>query len=262
MSVLESQPRGSVLYSRFVDLGRYLAFHIQVLASLPTALCQPRDLLGQCERVGLGAVPLVAVAGLSVGLVSWLQARTLLARYGSESELPGIVALFVVLGLGPVMTALVTAGQVGARLGAELGAMKNTEQLDALEAMGRSPIRHLAGVRVLACVLMLPLLTVVLSYCALAASAGAEVLGGTLTWTQYAHASLMYLDFQRVVLANSASLVFGHLIGVTACWCGFRAGEGTEGVGRASTHSVVGSMFLVLAANVIWVQLTNVLTSR
>ena len=237
--------------------GRFVVFAAAVARALPGAVMRPRELARQSARIGLGTLPLVAAAGISVGVVGWLQARTLLADFGSEAQLPGIVAVFVVLGLGPVLTALVMAGQVGARIGAELGSMRITEQVDALESMGLSQIRFLAAERVLACMLMLPLLTVMLDYLALAASFGAESTGGTLSVQQYAAGSLDFLTLVRAVPATASSVLFGFLIGTMACFFGLHAGEGTEGVGRASTYSVVGAMFGVLVANVLWVRITE-----
>ncbi|QGJ72378.1 ABC transporter permease [Planctomycetales bacterium 10988] len=249
--------RASIL----VEVGNFLWFLLQVLASLPGSFLRLSNLMVQCERIGIGSLPLVVAAGASVGAVSWLQTRSLLERFGSESQLPGIVAIFVVIGLGPAMTALVVAGQVGARLGAELGSMMISEQVDALQAMGLSPLRQLVATRVMACVLMLPLLTIGLHASALITSCMAEVLGGSLTLQQYLVSSFEFLKFQQTLLVNTSTLFFGFLIGTTSCWFGLRPGEGTEGVGRASTYSVVGSMLFVLIANVIWVQLTNLFTS-
>jgi len=241
------------------QVGQYFFFALRVLALLPSAFRRPTDLVQQCERIGIGSLPLVAAAGMSIGVVSWLQTRTLLANYGSESQLPGLVAVFVVIGLGPVLTALVVAGQVGARLGAELGSMSITEQVDALNAMGLSATRHLAACRVLACVLMLPLLTIVMCYLAILAACAAEMIGGSLSLQQYTVNTLKYLKLKEVLAANGSSLLFGFIIGTTASWFGLRADHGTEGVGRASTYSVIGSMFLILLANVLWVRMTDLL---
>lgn len=241
------------------SLGRYVIFAVRVVGYLPAAVLRWRDLIGQCSRIGIGSLPLVAAAGASIGVVSWLQARTLLADYGSEAQLPGIVSVFVVIGLGPVLTALVFSGQIGARLGAELGSMTISEQVDALHAMGLSATRYLAASRVLACMLMLPLLSVLLIYVALSSACAAEMLGGTLSFKQYTVNSLQFLELDKVVAANLSSLLFGFLVGTTSCWFGLRADHGTEGVGRASTFSVIASMFLVLLTNVVWVRGTDLL---
>lgn len=250
------------MFSRLETVGQFVWFALGALLALPGALRRPFALIVQCAALGLGSLPLVAAAGASIGVVSWLQANTLLADYGSQSKLPGIVAVFVVIGLGPVLTGLIVAGQVGARLGAEIGSMRITEQVDALHAMGFSPIRALVSTRVLACLLMMPLLTVTLDYVALAASFLAESLGGGSSLSAYWQGTLNYLHLPRVLLATGSSLLFGLLVGVTGCWFGLRAGEGTEGVGRASTDSVVVSMFLILFSNVIWVRAIDLYLGR
>lgn len=240
-------------------LGRFTAFAFRVLRSLPSAFQRPADLADQCLRIGVGSLPLVAAAAVSIGLVSWLQTRSLLGNFGSETLLPGFIAVFVLVGMGPVVTALVVAGQVGARLGAELGSMTITEQVHALEALGLSPIKHLAAARVLAVTLMLPLLTVSLDAVALAAAFAAEGLGGDVSARQYMNESFRFLSLAKVVPATLSSIVFGLLIGLSGCWFGFEAGHGTEGVGRASTRSVVAGMFGVLASNVLWVRISAIL---
>jgi len=242
-------------------IGRFTYFAWRVLKDLPAAFQRPTDLADHCFRVGLGSLPLVAAAAVSIGLVSWLQTRSLLGDFGSESLLPGFIAVFVLVGMGPVVTGLVVAGQVGARLGAELGSMTITEQVHALEALGLSPIKHLAAGRVLAVTLMLPLLTVCLDVVALSAAFAAEGLGGDVSARQYVSESFRFLTLAQVVPATLSSLAFGLLIGLFGCWFGFEAGHGTEGVGKASTRSVVAGMFGVLAANVFWVQATSVFFS-
>jgi phospholipid/cholesterol/gamma-HCH transport system permease protein len=240
-------------------IGRFTHFAITVVLALPHALRRPAELALQMHRVGLGSLPLVAAAGISIGVVAWMHAHHLLADIGTEAQLPAVVGAFVVVGLGPVITALVVAGQVGAGIGAELGSMRITEQMDALEAMGVSPLHRLASTRVLALILIMPLLTVLLDALALGASFAAESLGGVISAREYFQRSLEYLPLDRSLAATLNSLAFGFCVGVTGCWLGFRARGGTEGVGRAATRSVVVSMFLVLLANVVLVRLAELI---
>jgi phospholipid/cholesterol/gamma-HCH transport system permease protein len=136
--------------------------------------------------------------------------------------------------------------------------MRLTEQIDALEMLGQSPLRLLVAPRVLACMLSLPLLTVFIAYCALGGSFLAESLGGGMTWTQYRTECLRGLRLGDVLPAVLKTVAFGYLIGVTGCYFGLTAGGGTEGVGRAATRGVVVSTLLVLAANVLLVRLFQV----
>jgi phospholipid/cholesterol/gamma-HCH transport system permease protein len=177
----------------------------------------------------------------------------LLERFGAGEYLPQGLAMAVVLELAPTGAALVVAGRSGASLSAELGSMRLTEQLDALAVLGVSPLKQLVAPRVLACVLALPLLTVLMIYLELLGSFGAELIGGNMGWTQYQNACLKSVRLEEALPALAKTLVFGYLIGVTGCYCGLAAEGGTEGVGHAATRGVVWSILLVLAANVLLV---------
>src|SRR5262249_9099180 len=144
-------------------------------------------------------------------------------------------------------------------LGAELGSMRLTEQIDALEVLGLSPLRQLVGPRVLACMLALPLLTVFIAYLAILSGFLCEAVGGSMTWAQYQAETLRLLTLHDAVPAVLKTVVFGYLIGVTGCYQGMTAHGGTEGVGRAATRGVVGSIFLVLVANVLLVRLIQLI---
>src|SRR5215813_9440059 len=155
-----------VLYA-LEGLGRYVNFALRALAALPRALLRPRDLQQQLHQILLGALPLGIVAGLALGAVIWLHLHRVLDRFDAAMYLPQALALAVVLEFAPTGAGLIVAGRSGASLGAELGSMRLTEQIDALEVLGRSPRHLLVAPRVLACMLALPLLTVFIDYCAL-----------------------------------------------------------------------------------------------
>jgi phospholipid/cholesterol/gamma-HCH transport system permease protein len=241
-------------------LGHYIFFASRALAATPLALRRPREVGRQLFAVLLGALPLGSAAGLALGLVIWLHLHRVLDRFGAAQYLPQAVALAVVLEFAPTGAGLIVAGRSGASLGAELGAMRLTEQLDALEVLGRSPMQLLVAPRVLACMLALPLLTVFIVYCGLAGSYFAEAVGGNLTWTQYRSECLRSLRLADVLPATLKTIVFGYLIGVTGCYCGMQAQGGTEAVGRAATRAVVASTFLILASNVLLVRLLQSLS--
>src|SRR5262245_39586934 len=141
-------------------LGRFCHFGLRVLGALPGAFTRPMELSRQLYAVLVGALPLAAIAGLSLGVVVWLHLHGVLKRFGAESVLPQALALAVVLEFAPTGAGLIAAGRSGASLAAELGSMKLTEQIDALEVLGLMPLRELVAPRVLACVLALPILTV------------------------------------------------------------------------------------------------------
>jgi phospholipid/cholesterol/gamma-HCH transport system permease protein len=240
------------------SVGWYVAFALRALAALPYAPLRPRETLRQFYAVLAGALPLAVVAGLALGIVIWMHLRGVLARFGGSEAvqyLPTALTLAVSLEFAPIGAGLIVAGRSGASLGAELGSMKQTEQIDALEMLGVPAVRRLVGPRVLACVLALPILTVLIDYLAVAGSYAAEAAASGATWTQYREACLRGLRFHDVLLATLKTLVFGFLIGVSGCYFGMTAAGGTEGVGRAATRGVVVATLCVLLSNVLLVRL-------
>jgi phospholipid/cholesterol/gamma-HCH transport system permease protein len=240
------------------EVGRFT--HLAWL-SLPAALGslgRPRDFLQQLHHILLGALPLGLVAGLALGVVVWIHLHGVVNPEYAH-RVPEFLALAVVLEFAPLGAGLVVAGRSGASLGAELGSMRITEQLDALEVLGLSPIKYLVGPRVLACMVTLPILTIYIAIVAILGSFVAEMLGGRLSMTQYEIDVWHGLAKSKMISSTLKTAVFGFLIGVTGCYFGLNASEGTEGVGQAATKGVVVSTFLVLIANVFLVKLIQVL---
>jgi phospholipid/cholesterol/gamma-HCH transport system permease protein len=193
--------------------------------------------------------------------VVWMHLRDALDRFpipGTADYLPQGLALAVALEFAPISAGLIVAGRSGASLGAELGSMRLTEQLDALEVLGQSPLRLLVAPRVLACTLALPLLTVFIGWLGVESGYLSELAGrDRLSLVRYhtlVVTALEKVGLLSVVLNTLKTMVFGYLIGVTGCYFGVQAQGGTEGVGRAATRAVVVSIFLVLAADVALVR--------
>jgi phospholipid/cholesterol/gamma-HCH transport system permease protein len=239
--------------------GRFAYFAVRSFAAALAALGRPGDFLRQLYIVLLGALPLGLVAGLTLGVVVWIHLHGVVER-AYIHKVPEYLALAVVLEFAPLGAGLVVAGRSGAGLGAELGSMRLTEQIDALEVLGLSPMRKLVGPRVLACMIALPILTLYMAFIALAGSFLAEMLGGSLSWTQYEGDLLRGLGQAKGVPAALKTSVFGFLIAVTGCYFGMNASGGTEGVGQAATRGVVVATLLVLTSNVVLVKLIQVLT--
>ena len=236
------------------DLGRFTDFALRAVAATPGALLRrPGEVLRQFERVAWGSLPIVGVAGASVGLVTWLQVRRLLATFGAESSLPSVLAAFVLDETGPILAALLVAGRLGAGLAAELGTMTLTEELDARAVLGAPILPTLVAPRVLACAVAVPLLTILLDASALAAGLVAELAGGSLSPAAYGARSLDLLALTDVVPATLKTGVFGLLVGLVGCWTGLAADRSAEAVGRAATRGVVRSMLAVFAADVLLV---------
>jgi phospholipid/cholesterol/gamma-HCH transport system permease protein len=255
-------PSRLVFLERLEGLGQAAYFLIRATLALPSALLRPGVVLAQLYSVLLGALPLGITAGVAIGVVVWLHLRSALMAVGGPGAvqyLPQALSLAVVLEFAPLGAGLIVAGRSGASLGAELGSMRLTEQVDALEVLGLSPLRELVAPRLLACMAALPLLTLFILYLALLAGYAAEALGGSMTWTQYSNECLRVLTTHDVVPAVLKTLVFGYLIGIVGCHHGLEAQGGTEGVGKAATGAVVMSIFLVLVADVVLVKLIQFL---
>ena len=257
-------PPGSEMLTLLEHVGRFTHFFLRAVIAIPGAFLQLRELAAQVYHVLIGALPLGLVAGLAVGAVVWMHLRDAMeqvAGHGAIQYLPQALALAVVLEFGPIAAGLIVAGRSGASIGAELGSMRLTEQIDALEILGLSPLRVLVAPRVLACILALPLLTIIIDYLAIFSGFLAEgISSGGLSLTQYRNAVVRALTLRYAAPATLKTIVFGLLIGVTGCYFGTNASGGTEGVGRAATRSVVVSIFLVLVADVVLVRLIQVLT--
>jgi phospholipid/cholesterol/gamma-HCH transport system permease protein len=242
------------------EFGHFTDFALRSLPAALVAWRQPGELLRQLHSILLGALPLGLVAGLALGVVVWMHLHGVVEPQFVH-KVPEYLALAVVLEFAPLGAGLIVAGRSGASLGAELGSMRLTEQIDALECLGLSPYRYLIGPRVLAAMLALPLLTLYMGFIAIASSFLAEMVGGTLSYTQYQNDVLRGLyPPARLIAATLKTVVFGYLVAVTGCYFGMRATGGTEGVGRAATRGVVYSILLVLVSNVVLVKVIQMLT--
>ena len=239
-------------------LGRFVDFGFRTLGAIPWALIRrPAEVSRQFERVAWGSLPIVAAAGLSIGLVTWLQTRRLLTDYGLEENLPSILTVAVMVETGPLLASVLVAGRMGAGLAAELGSMTLTEEVDARAILGAAPVPTLVAPRVIACALALPLLTVLIDASAQAGGLLAEMLAGSLTAQAFLRRSLDFLRLRDVVPATLKTGAFGFLIGLIGCWTGLNADRSTEAVGQAATRGVVRAMLAVFAANVVvvpWIQ--------
>jgi phospholipid/cholesterol/gamma-HCH transport system permease protein len=250
-----------LLLDRLEEWGRFLHFAGRALVATPWAVARPRELARQFYQVLLGALPLAVAAGLALGVVIWIHLHGILSEFdpGAVRLLPRFLAVAVVLEFAPIGAGFIVAGRSGASLGAELGSMRLTEQIDALEVLGVTPMEQLVAPRVLACMLALPLLTVFISFLALAGSFAAEALGGNLHWSEYQSLWLSNLRLRDITPATLKTVVFGYVTAAAGCYFGMTAQGGTEGVGRAATRGVVTSIFLVMVSNVILVKLIQVL---
>lgn len=217
------------------------------------------EFIRQCFLIGYLSLPLVGLTAFIMGLVLTMQLRPSMIDYGVESQLPAIVGIAVVREIGPVITALIFAGKIGSSIGAELGSMKVTEQIDAMEVSGTNPFKYLVVTRVLAATFMLPVLVILGDAVSLFGSyLGVNIRGTTsfhLFWTQI----FDNLSFSDVVPAFIKSFFFGFSVAITGCFKGYNSSKGTEGVGRSANSAVVVSSVLIFIIDLLAVQITDVL---
>ena len=235
----------------FGDLGIFFG---RVVRAAVTPPFEFRELFRQLDEVGSKSLPLVALAGAAIGVVLSMETRYSLTRFGAKSLLPAAIAFSVVHDIGPIITGLVASGRVGAGIGAELASMKVSEQIDAIEASAVNPYRLLASTRILACILMLPLLTLAADFCALLMGWVAMTLVEPISLHQFINSGFKGTGFNDFLPPTFKTAVFGLIIGLTACFQGMRTKGGAEGVGRAATSSVVLSSLFVILADVVLVK--------
>lgn len=226
--------------------------------ALTTSVVPPyefKETWRQVFEVGWRSLPLVALSGFAVGVVLSMHTRASLERFGAESMIPAGLAIALVRETGPLSAGLLVAGRVGAGIGAELGAMKVTEQIDALEAVAVDSFKFLAVTRILACIIALPLLTTVMDFAGIVGGYVAEASTSGMSVQLYFHRAFSLIEFSDFVPATIKTAVFGFIIGTVASYLGFTTSQGTEGVGRASTSSVVLSSICIILVNVVLVKL-------
>jgi len=218
-----------------------------------------KEFLRQCFQIGNKTLPLISVTGIIMGLVLTIQSRPSLAKFGADAMLPGMVAVSLIREMGPVITALICAGKIGSGMGAELGSMKVTEQIEAMEVSSTNPMRFLVVTRVLATTLMIPLLILYADALGIIGSWGGINIKGDVTLSLFFSQAFSHIDFIDFLPAVVKSVFFGAVIGFVGCYKGYNAGRGTESVGTAANSSVVLGSLLVLIVDVIAVQITDML---
>ena len=216
-----------------------------------------KEIIKQCYEIGYNSLFLITLTGFITGLVFTKQSRPSLQEFGATSWLPSLVAIAIVKALAPLVTSIIAAGKIGSNIGAEIGSMKVTEQIDAMEVSAVNPFKFLVISRVLATTFMIPIL---MFYTGFVAMMGAFInvhnteMTSFVAFFEKAFEKITFLDiFSSVTKAT----VYGFTIGIVGCYKGYNASQGTEGVGRAANASVVMSTFLIFIEEIIIVQLTN-----
>jgi phospholipid/cholesterol/gamma-HCH transport system permease protein len=236
-------------------VGEAARFSARVILEAVRPPYELRETARQIFELGCRSIPLIAASGFAVGVVLSMHTRASLARFGAEALIPAGLALALVRETGPLTAGLLLSGRIGAGIGAELGAMKVTEQIDALEATAVDSFRYLVVTRVVACVIALPILTTIMNLMGMLGGFLAETTSTQMTFQTYFREAFSAIQFTDLIPATLKTAVFGFIIATVASYLGIHTSRGTEGVGQASTRSVVLSSILLIAANVVLVRL-------
>jgi phospholipid/cholesterol/gamma-HCH transport system permease protein len=234
------------------DLGLFCWHVTKAIFSRPF---EGAEFLRQLDAIGAKSLPLIALAGAATGAVLSLQTRDSLTRFGAKSLLPAVIVFSLIKETGPVIAGLVASGRMGAGIGAELGSMRVTEQIDAMEASAVDPNKYLAATRILACIVALPLLTLAADFAGILTGWVATTLAEPMSLRLFLSNGFHRVHFNDVIPPTLKTAVFGLIIGVVSCFQGMRTRGGTEGVGRSATSSVVISSLLIVVTDVLLVKL-------
>ncbi len=215
------------------------------------------ELMNQCYQVGLRSLPLISLTGFVTGMVFTQQSRPSLQDFGATSWLPSLVTIAIVRALAPLVTSIIAAGRVGSNIGAELGSMKVTEQIDAMEVSAVNPFNFLVISRVLACTITIPILSFYTAAVGLLGSFINIYLNEQTNFQAYLLDAFESITFLDIGSALVKSILFGFTIGIVGCFSGYHAQKGTLGVGKAANSGVVKSIFIIFLLEVFVVQLTN-----
>ncbi|HEY9561572.1 MAG TPA: ABC transporter permease [Anseongella sp.] len=260
---MDARPRKYITTKRldnlFLELAGIYAFTIKFFREAFLPPYEFREFIKQCYQVGYKSLPLISLTGFITGIVFTNQSRPSLADFGATSWLPALISIAIIRALAPLVTALIAAGKVGSNIGAELGSMKVTEQIDAMEVSGTNPFKFLVVSRVLATTLMIPVLTMYTGFVAL--------LGGYLnvhqneltSFASFFNDVFEAISFLDIFSTLIKSIAFGYTIGITSCYTGYHSSKGTEGVGKAANSAVVASMFLIFIEEILIVTVVNYL---
>lgn len=218
-----------------------------------------REAIRQCFFIGYKSLGLVAITAFIMGLVLTIQSRPTLVEFGAEAWLPKMVSVSLIREIAPVITALICAGKIGSGIGAELGSMRVTEQIDAMEVSGTNPFKYLVVTRVLATTLMIPILALLADAISLYGSYLGANIRGVISWKLFWNQVWEVLAYSDLFPAVVKTFFFGFAIGIVGCFKGYFTSGGTEGVGRSANSAVVLASLLVFILDLLAVQITDLL---
>ncbi len=237
-------------------IGALAQFAFRFLRKMVTPPFEIKETVKQIYDIGVRSFALVAVVAIVIGAVLTMQSRPTMIKFGAEAFVPAMVAVSVLRELSPVLVSVIVAGRVAAGIGAELGSMKVTEQIDAMEVAALDPFNYLVVTRVLACMIALPLLTVYADVISLLGSAVVQQIEAGMSWQLFYNSVLNSINFVDFVPGVMKTIIFGFIIGIVGCFEGYHSTGGTEGVGRSATDAVVISSLLILITDMLVVKAT------
>lgn len=240
-----------------IDVGGLFEFTIKFFKNLFTTKPEFQEYLNQSYQLGYKSLSLVGITAFIMGLVLTIQSRPTMQEFGAESFIPAMVTISILREIGPVITALICAGKIGSGIGAELGSMRVTEQIDAMEVSGINPFSYLASTRILATVTMIPVLVFWADAIAFYGSYIGVNINGKVSLTLFYNLSFDSIVFSDIFPSTIKTIFFGLAIGLVGCYKGYYASSGTEGVGKASNSAVVMASLLIFILDMIAAQITD-----
>lgn len=246
------------LRSFFHEVGDSATFHGSYLKEIRKPPFEFNEFLKQCYHLGNRSFLLVGITGFIIGLVFTLQSRPTLEDFGAVAWMPSMVSISIIREIGPIITALICAGRIGSGIGAELGSMRVTEQIDAMEVSGTNPFKYLVVTRISAATLMLPLLIILGDAIAIYASYLVENIKGNVSFQLYYNQVFDALEFGDLLPATLKSFFFGFAIGLVGCYKGYYCKKGTAGVGLAANSAVVIASMCIFIIDFVAVLLTDI----
>ncbi|MBI9054554.1 MAG: ABC transporter permease [Bacteroidales bacterium] len=247
----------SWLYNFLLELGGLSKFTLQFFRELFRPPYEHKEFLRQAYKIGLSTLPLIGITAFIMGLVLTLQSKPVMENFGAESWLPGMISVSIVREIGPVITALICAGKIGSGIGAELGSMRVTEQIDAMEVSGTNPMNYLVVTRVLSTTFMIPILVLYADAISFYGSYVAVNMHDFISLRLFLNLAFDSLHFYDLIPAMIKTFFFGFAIGIIGCYKGYYSENGTEGVGKAANSAVVISSLVIFIIDLIAVQLAD-----
>jgi phospholipid/cholesterol/gamma-HCH transport system permease protein len=251
----------SIFNKFFLEVASLTIFTLRFFKEAVKPPYEFNELMKQSFLIGYKSFPLVAITGFIIGLVLTIQSRPTLAKFGSESLLPAMVAVSIIREIGPVITALIFAGKVGSGIGAELGSMNVTEQIDAMQVSDNNPFKYLVVTRILSATFMLPLLVILADGVGLLGSFVGVNIKGDVSIYLFFSQIFQSLEFSDLLPAVIKTFFFGFAIGLIGTYKGYYSNKGTEGVGKAANSAVIFGSLMVFIIDMIAVQITSLLQS-